>query len=115
MIKPFAKKKSQINEKLNQQLKSDGLSRQLEVSEEDVNLKPHLIFFYKAYIRLSSDRNTSMGLEAIPWSSVYRYSKHYNLSKYTSEFLFEVISRMDREYVEKKNEADELKLKRKNK
>jgi hypothetical protein len=113
LVRPFAKKKSQINEKLNQQLKADGLSRHLEVLEEEIDLKPHLIFFYKAYIRLSSDRNTSMGLEAIPWSSMYRYSKHYKLSKNTSEFLFEAISRMDREYIEKKNEHDELKLKRK--
>lgn len=89
------------------QLKSDGRSGHLEVKKEQPILKPHLKFFYIAYIRLSTDRGTGWGLEPIPWSASCKYAEFYRLSRSVSELLFDAITLMDISYIKEKNKQDE--------
>ncbi len=62
---------------------------------EAPSLKPWLIFYLDAYLELDTDRTHNMGISKIPWSSIKRYSDHFNLDEEQSERLFYFIRAMD--------------------
>jgi hypothetical protein len=59
-------------------------------------------FFFIAFFELSTERYDE--LLPIPWGAVLNYAAHYNLDDEMRDDLFIVIDKMDRAYLEMKNE-----------
>ena len=75
-------------------------------------LRLGLQLFIQAFFDLDSERSHSMGLVAIPWTSINDYAKAYNFDEEQTEDLFFFIRKLDTSHLkrlESKNKANDKK------
>ena len=62
-------------------------------------LKKGLDLYMQAFFDLDSERQVSMSISPIPWSSVANYSKFYKFDEYQTIALFYYIREMDNQHI----------------
>jgi hypothetical protein len=72
--------------------------------EDRPTVPDHLVFLWKAFWDLSSDRQVGMALGPIPWSSIDRYSVRHGVNNIDEfEYMLALLKGMDEVYLEYQN------------
>jgi len=58
-------------------------------------LKPGLLLYMQAFFDLDSERSHAFGPTPIPWTSIYQYTKAFELDPEQTEDMFYFIKAMD--------------------
>jgi hypothetical protein len=62
-------------------------------------LQPGLVFYYKAYLTLSSCRASGWTEGRIPWLAANEYAKRYDLDEEEFDILWTLVCEMDTVYI----------------
>ena len=63
-------------------------------------LNEGLLFYLQAFNELDTERNHSMGISRIPWSSMIKYAEYHGLDYEESLELVFIIRRVDNQFCE---------------
>lgn len=74
-------------------------------------LNPSLIFYWEAFVHLSTCRSVGMAEGPIPWLAIHEYANRFSLDSDSFDRLLKIISAMDREYLKLKEKEYKKKSK----
>ena len=96
------------------QLEAAGQVEGLEAIPQRPILKAGLDFYYDAYFRLSTTRQTGFGVSVISWLHVEQYAALTELDTMSKYFLHRVVERLDPIFVEHVSNESKRNQNRKN-
>jgi len=74
---------------------------------EPPTLPSCLVFYYEAFLTLSSCRQVSMSEYRIPWTAANEYGKRYEMLPFEFEDFWVLLSAMDAVYIKHRNKESE--------